>query len=85
MVGGKVPIRSTTPQAAFPLNLTFSSREKELTIPTGKSRTMKILITGIAGRVGTNVARKFLKNGHDVSWFVWPRRPPGRQDEGDRS
>ena len=34
---------------------------------------MKILITGITGRVGANVARKFLQNGHDVRGFVWPR------------
>ena len=33
---------------------------------------MKILITGITGRVGANVARKFLQNGHDVRGFVWP-------------
>ena len=33
---------------------------------------MKVLITGITGRVGANVARKFLQNGHDVRGFVWP-------------
>jgi nucleoside-diphosphate-sugar epimerase len=33
---------------------------------------MKVLITGITGRVGANVARKFLENGHDVRGFVWP-------------
>lgn len=33
---------------------------------------MKILITGITGRVGANVAQKFLQNGHDVRGFVWP-------------
>ncbi len=33
---------------------------------------MKILITGITGRVGANVAKKFLQNGHDVRGFVWP-------------
>lgn len=33
---------------------------------------MKVLITGITGRVGANVAVKFLENGHDVRGFVWP-------------
>jgi UDP-glucose 4-epimerase len=33
---------------------------------------MKVLITGITGRVGANVAQKFLHNGHDVRGFVWP-------------
>ena len=33
---------------------------------------MKILITGITGRVGANVARSFLEDGHDVRGLVWP-------------
>lgn len=33
---------------------------------------MKILLTGITGRVGANVAQKLLENGHDVRGFVWP-------------
>jgi nucleoside-diphosphate-sugar epimerase len=33
---------------------------------------MKVLITGITGRVGANVAQRFLENGHDVRGFVWP-------------
>lgn len=33
---------------------------------------MKFLITGITGRVGANVAQKFLQDGHDVRGFVWP-------------
>ena len=33
---------------------------------------MKVLITGITGRVGANVAVKFLENGHEVRGFVWP-------------
>ncbi|MBN4064708.1 NAD(P)-dependent oxidoreductase [Dehalococcoides mccartyi] len=33
---------------------------------------MKVLITGITGRVGANVAQNFLDNGHDVRGFVWP-------------
>jgi len=33
---------------------------------------MKVLITGITGRVGANVAQKFLQNGHAVRGFVWP-------------
>ncbi|MFB3105075.1 MAG: NAD-dependent epimerase/dehydratase family protein, partial [Pseudomonadales bacterium] len=52
--------------------LTFSPEEKELTTRTGRSKKMKILITGITGRVGANVAQMFLQNGHDVRGFVWP-------------
>ncbi|MDA0232276.1 MAG: NAD(P)-dependent oxidoreductase [Chloroflexi bacterium] len=33
---------------------------------------MNILVTGITGRVGANVARHFLQNGHSVRGFVWP-------------
>ncbi len=33
---------------------------------------MKVLITGITGRVGANVAQRFLENGHTVRGFVWP-------------
>lgn len=33
---------------------------------------MNILITGITGRVGANVAQQFLSNGHQVRGFVWP-------------
>lgn len=33
---------------------------------------MNILITGITGRVGANVARHFLSKGHNVRGFVWP-------------
>ncbi len=33
---------------------------------------MKILVTGITGRVGANVARHFLQQGHSVRGFVWP-------------
>ena len=33
---------------------------------------MKILITGITGRVGANVAQKFIESGHEVRGFVWP-------------
>jgi nucleoside-diphosphate-sugar epimerase len=33
---------------------------------------MKILVTGITGRVGANVARHFIEQGHDVRGFVWP-------------
>jgi UDP-glucose 4-epimerase len=33
---------------------------------------MRLLITGITGRVGANVAHSFLQNGHDVRGFVWP-------------
>ncbi len=43
---------------------------------------MKVLITGITGRVGANVAQKFLHNGHDVRGLVWPS---DRQAEKMRS
>ena len=33
---------------------------------------MKILVTGITGRVGANIANRFIENGHDVRGFVWP-------------
>ncbi|NQW19841.1 MAG: NAD(P)-dependent oxidoreductase [Chloroflexi bacterium] len=33
---------------------------------------MKVLITGITGRVGANVAQNFLDRGHAVRGFVWP-------------
>ena len=32
---------------------------------------MKILITGITGRIGTNVANFFIKSGHEVTGFSW--------------
>ncbi|GEM_PF-192150 len=33
---------------------------------------MNILITGITGRVGANIARNFLSRGHNVRGLVWP-------------
>jgi UDP-glucose 4-epimerase len=36
---------------------------------------MKVLITGITGRVGANVAQNFMERGHDVRGFVWPDDP----------
>lgn len=33
---------------------------------------MKILVTGITGRVGANIANRFIENGHEVRGFVWP-------------
>ena len=33
---------------------------------------MRILITGITGRIGANVAKHFVDNGHEVIGFVWP-------------
>jgi UDP-glucose 4-epimerase len=32
---------------------------------------MKVLITGITGRVGANIAQNFLSRGHDVRGMVW--------------
>ncbi len=36
---------------------------------------MKILITGITGRIGANVAASLRAEGHDIRGFVWPRDP----------
>ncbi len=36
---------------------------------------MRILITGITGRVGANVAKRFVEIGHDVTGFVVPGDP----------
>ena len=33
---------------------------------------MRILITGITGRIGANVAKRCVDNGHEVTGFVWP-------------
>ena len=32
---------------------------------------MKILITGITGRIGANVAAELLKQGHEIRGLVW--------------
>jgi len=34
---------------------------------------MKILITGITGRIGANLAMQLVQDGHSVRGFVWPR------------
>lgn len=34
---------------------------------------MKVLVTGISGRIGANLARAFLDAGHEVRGLVWPR------------
>lgn len=36
---------------------------------------MKVLITGITGRVGANIAQNFLERGHDVRGMVWSGDP----------
>ena len=33
---------------------------------------LKVLITGITGRVGANIAQNFLDHGHEVTGMVWP-------------
>ena len=33
---------------------------------------MKILVTGVTGRIGANIARRFVERGDDVRGFVWP-------------
>ena len=34
---------------------------------------MKILITGITGRIGSNVAKYFINSGHEVTGFSWSK------------
>jgi UDP-glucose 4-epimerase len=36
---------------------------------------MRILITGITGRIGANLAAALLREGHEVRGLVWPRDP----------
>ena len=36
---------------------------------------MKILITGITGRIGASLAAQLLQQGHDIRGLVWPRDP----------
>ena len=36
---------------------------------------MRILITGITGRIGANVAAALVRDGHRVRGLVWPRDP----------
>ena len=36
---------------------------------------MTILITGITGRIGTNIAKTFMKSGHEITGFVWHNDP----------
>ena len=36
---------------------------------------MDILITGITGRIGANLAAKLLDEGHEVRGLVWPQDP----------
>lgn len=36
---------------------------------------MKILITGITGRIGSQLAHKLVADGHDVRGLVWPQDP----------
>ena len=33
---------------------------------------MNILVTGISGRIGANIARHFIGKGHGVRGLVWP-------------
>jgi UDP-glucose 4-epimerase len=41
-------------------------------IQTNRGRSMKILITGISGRIGANLAKALVDAGHDVRGLVWP-------------
>ena len=36
---------------------------------------MRILITGITGRIGGNLAAQLLEQGHQVRGLVWPKDP----------
>ncbi|MEM7134675.1 MAG: NAD(P)-dependent oxidoreductase [Chloroflexota bacterium] len=36
---------------------------------------MKILITGISGRIGANLAKQLVEQGHSVRGLIWPRDP----------
>jgi UDP-glucose 4-epimerase len=36
---------------------------------------VRILVTGITGRIGANLAAALLREGHDVRGLVWPRDP----------
>lgn len=36
---------------------------------------MKILITGITGRIGSNLAARLREQGHEIRGFVWPKDP----------
>ena len=38
-----------------------------------REEEMKILITGITGRIGANLATQLVQDGHSVRGFVWPR------------
>jgi len=40
---------------------------------------MKVLITGITGRVGANIAQNFLDRGHEVRGMVWSGDPQGEK------
>ena len=46
-----------------------SSIENYLDLKRGNF--MKILITGITGRIGSNVAKYFINLGHEVTGFSW--------------
>ena len=36
---------------------------------------MRILITGITGRIGANLAQQLVERGHQLRGLVWPRDP----------
>ena len=36
---------------------------------------MRILITGITGRIGANLAKQLVERGHQLRGLVWPRDP----------
>ncbi len=49
----------------------ISKYNRSTSFPIKKSTNMQILITGISGRVGANVATTFIRNGHNVRGLVW--------------
>ena len=43
---------------------------------------MRILVTGITGRIGANLAAQLTTQGHQVRGLVWPRDPGWRSCRG---
>ena len=43
---------------------------------------MKVLITGITGRIGANLAKTYLEAGHAVRGLVWPEDRRRNKFEG---
>jgi UDP-glucose 4-epimerase len=46
-----------------------------LDIFDGQGDRMNVLVTGVTGRIGANVAARLVAQGHSVRGLVWPRDP----------